>query len=447
MSSKKETIDFKANGVQYKKIEAYKWIDNRYSATISGTAKMIRQYMEQKYPMFTKSGVLWVRSRKFANGNSIDVYFNRIPQEYFTKINREITDLFEYYDGHNYNSKNFTTDKGYEVEAGTKYLQANNYPPYDSKEKDEEAPNWDSILSSSSTTTSRATTTTSSRGSWSYGNLIKSGSGWKLYEKELPEKSTFVYSLVKDKETQPNREKWNEIRGTIYTQEAFKWNPKGQSFQKWGKIQNIDVVADNLFRILSQYYQGATPEPISTPTQEPTPTTTQSGMLRDITDEEAQEFADKISILDTEAWFNSKVTTSYNLFNDQEIQDEYVQLIWRSLEKMLKEPKFSYLSTDILVSSLDKVYNILENENYHFLNNFLSLYGFYGSEKERKAIEDYQKNPTKNLKPFKQQPTTTTEPTQKEKLEKAIKGLQYLADKGNEKAVKAIKGLKYLLNK
>jgi hypothetical protein len=37
--------------------------------------------------------------------------------------------------------------------------------------------------------------------------------------------------------------------------------------------------------------------------------------------------------------------------------------------------------------------------------------------------------------------------SQKEKLEKAIKGLQYLADKGNEKAVKAIKGLKYLLNK
>jgi hypothetical protein len=35
----------------------------------------------------------------------------------------------------------------------------------------------------------------------------------------------------------------------------------------------------------------------------------------------------------------------------------------------------------------------------------------------------------------------------KENIEKAIKGLQYLADKGNDKAIKAIKGLQYLLNK
>jgi hypothetical protein len=35
----------------------------------------------------------------------------------------------------------------------------------------------------------------------------------------------------------------------------------------------------------------------------------------------------------------------------------------------------------------------------------------------------------------------------KENIEKAIKGLKYLADKGNDKAIKAIKGLQYLLNK
>lgn len=42
----------------------------------------------------------------------------------------------------------------------------------------------------------------------------------------------------------------------------------------------------------------------------------------------------------------------------------------------------------------------------------------------------------------------STQPTKtKEDIEKAIRGLQYLADKGNEKAIKAIKGLQYLLNK
>ncbi len=41
----------------------------------------------------------------------------------------------------------------------------------------------------------------------------------------------------------------------------------------------------------------------------------------------------------------------------------------------------------------------------------------------------------------------TTGTKSKEDISKAIKGLQYLADKGNEKAIKAIKGLQYLLNK
>ena len=47
----------------------------------------------------------------------------------------------------------------------------------------------------------------------------------------------------------------------------------------------------------------------------------------------------------------------------------------------------------------------------------------------------------------KQEESPKSEGKSKEDIEKAIKGLQYLADKGNEKAIKAIKGLQYLLNK
>jgi hypothetical protein len=49
-------------------------------------------------------------------------------------------------------------------------------------------------------------------------------------------------------------------------------------------------------------------------------------------------------------------------------------------------------------------------------------------------------------KPTEESPATTGSKS-KEDIEKAIRGLQYLADKGNEKAIKAIKGLQYLLNK
>jgi hypothetical protein len=44
-------------------------------------------------------------------------------------------------------------------------------------------------------------------------------------------------------------------------------------------------------------------------------------------------------------------------------------------------------------------------------------------------------------------PEETSKAKSKEDIQKAIKGLQYLADRGNENAKKAIKGLQYLLNK
>ena len=54
---------------------------------------------------------------------------------------------------------------------------------------------------------------------------------------------------------------------------------------------------------------------------------------------------------------------------------------------------------------------------------------------------------TPETTPSNQETIPTEAPAKsKEDIEKAIKGLQYLADKGNEKAIKAIKGLKYLLN-
>jgi len=55
-------------------------------------------------------------------------------------------------------------------------------------------------------------------------------------------------------------------------------------------------------------------------------------------------------------------------------------------------------------------------------------------------------NNERGAKTTEETPATTGKKS-KEEISKAIKGLQYLADKGNEKAIKAIKGLQYLLNK
>lgn len=57
-------------------------------------------------------------------------------------------------------------------------------------------------------------------------------------------------------------------------------------------------------------------------------------------------------------------------------------------------------------------------------------------------------NPTPpNEEPAPAPAPQSSAPKSKEDIQKAIKGLQYLADKGNDKAIKAIKGLQILLNK
>ena len=101
-------------------------------------------------------------------------------------------------------------------------------------------------------------------------------SGWKLYKRNANGKTVNI--LVKDKETQSNRDDWAAIKGEILTETGFKWTPQFQVFSKWGSMEFIKDV-EALERILFKYY--VTPKPnatqqtmaevTSTPQQEPTP--------------------------------------------------------------------------------------------------------------------------------------------------------------------------------
>lgn len=269
MANSKKNIDFTYDGVKYKGIEAYFYSDTNISVTVTGTSKMIRQWIDSKYPKFSGRGISWVKSRKFAGGDAIDVYFNRIPEEYIIKIIKEL-DIFEYYDGHNYKRGSIDTSLG-TISVGTKYLHVNNYPPYDSKEKDEPAPDWEKILKNTSPTTSGGRS--SGRSNFEWGDLVTECAGWKLYVKAYQD--TYVYNLVKDKETPQNRESWGEIQGDIYMQTGFKWTKKTQTFSKWGLITDVNEVSKKLCEILLKYYtpkNQPTPTPQPEPTPEPTPT-------------------------------------------------------------------------------------------------------------------------------------------------------------------------------
>ena len=267
MATTKINIDFTNDGVKYKNIPAYKYSDTSYGVQVTGTAKMIRQYIQTKYPKFSGRGNLWVGSREFSNGNAIDIRFNRIPEEYITKLLKEL-DFFEYYDGHTSKQTTLNTSLG-SIEIGTKYLHIDNTPPYNSKEKNEPAPDWEKILKNASPTTSGGRS--SGRSNFEWGELIKECAGWKLYVK--PYQDTYVYNLVKDKETPQNRQNWGEIQGEITTQTGFKWTKKTQTFSKWGLITDVYELTKILCQILLKYYN---PKPDSTPAPqtEPTPETT-----------------------------------------------------------------------------------------------------------------------------------------------------------------------------
>lgn len=269
MATTKKNIDFTYDGVKYKGIEALTYNDGvSYDVGVTGTAKMIRQYIDTKYPKFAGRGILWVKSRKFANGDSIDVYFNRIPNDYKFKINTEL-------EMYRYNTIN--TSLGI-ISIGTKYLDIKNEPPYDSAEKKEPAPDWEKILQNATPTTSGGRR--SGRSNFEWGDLVTECAGWKLYVKKYQD--TFVYNLVKDKETPQNKQSWGEIQGEITTQTGFKWTKKTQTFSKWGMIYDLVEVSNKLCEILLKYYTPQnTPTPQPEPTPEPTPTSSRKFEIGD----------------------------------------------------------------------------------------------------------------------------------------------------------------------
>ena len=326
MATTKINIDFTYDGVKYKNIEAYKYSDTSYSVRVTGTAKMIRQYIDNKYPKFSGKGILWVKSRKFANGDAIDVYFNRIPEEYKDKLIKEL-DMFEYYDGHNSKETNLNTSLG-NVSIGTKYLHIINKPPFESKEENEPAPDWEKILKNASPRTSGGRS--SGRSNFEWGDLIKECAGWKLYVKAYQD--TFVYNLVKDKETPQNRQNWGEIQGEITTQTGFKWTKKTQTFSKWGLITDLSELTKILCQILLKYYN-AKPESTPAPQTEPTPEPAPTSSLKFEVGDKFVIISDKSVVYEVSNIIDNKIYINWTNAGGDIIKD----FLWRFEEDAKKE--------------------------------------------------------------------------------------------------------------
>lgn len=267
MATTYTTESFTIDGVNFKDIQCY----GKNNPSINGYASMIRQWIKQKYPKYSGANGVSVTNSKFAGGFSISVDFNRIPEDDFDKIRSEINGFFQatlHSQGYHYTSsgKKHTATNGDVYNIFIKYLDVKNYPKYGSTAYNSPAPDWSSMTEPTKSTTKGTFKKYPKRED--FGKFIKECAGWDIYEKNG---ATY---LKKQKDTEPNREKWSEILGYMNTQEGFLWRRNLQAFER-NVILNEEQL-NMVCALLSRYYTSkqepttATPQPIS---QQPTATT------------------------------------------------------------------------------------------------------------------------------------------------------------------------------
>jgi len=258
------TESFTIDGVNFKDIQCY----GKNNPTANGETSMIRQWIKQKYPKYSGVDAVSVSNSKYAGGHSISVNFNRLPEEDFDKIREELLGFFQAgstYSGYHYTrtSKNYTATNGENYRIGILYMDVKNYPKYGSSASKNPAPDWSSMSTPIKSTTKGGFKRYPTR--QEFGDLIRQCAGWDIYQKDG---TTY---LKKQKDTEPNKDKWNEILGTFNTQEGFFWRRTLQAFER--NVILTESQLDSVCSLLSKYYTSKS-EPIAQ--VQPTTQTTQT---------------------------------------------------------------------------------------------------------------------------------------------------------------------------
>jgi len=335
------------------------------------------------------------------------------------------------------------------------------------------------VLSQKSTPTKPSTpspTPSGEKKSYTMGEVLKDCAGWIITKKVLPD-GRIVYNAKIKPDTSKNKVDWNIIKGEIYVDTGFKWGRFG-AFEKWGQIASEAFVVNKLCEILGKYYDGSD---LPAPEPQPEPETNKNILGLYVNGEFIQNVssqAEAYEILSNNfgsAALQTKIDNNQVYFNMSRnridlIRDSYVYgKKWGVPEKYGNELQFAFIDKGYMVYVASKkntlvVYKIsmandgvIINDNGGEFN--LDRYGY--NENIGSVNYEIDGNPVSTVtlaysiddivtaffKNQKEEDAPKPETKYKEDIEKAIKGLQYLADKGNEKAINAIKGLKYLLNK
>jgi hypothetical protein len=333
------------------------------------------------------------------------------------------------------------------------------------------------------------------------GDVLKDCSGWTITKKNL-EDGRIVYNANIKAETPKNKGDWATIKGDVYVETTFKWNFKFQKFERWGQIENESEIIEKLCQVLGKYYEGGEKPATKAPEQEapetPTPETPKSKEENSIPAnpkldycrinwaEGLAEYADKfpkdfssfteltkyiaknIKELPNKGYDKHGVEWKWK-FEEQEHTDRWD--VSESEANPFRYPNLYASEVMLMLCSMawsndtDEVTTFKKNDDFYaemlgkeglelndeqfnaILKLYLTLYKQdtrrfkYNTPEER--LERFKEVYPKTYKLF----NSGGQAKSKADIEKAIKGLQFLADKGNDKAKKAIIGLKILLNK
>jgi len=386
MASKK--ISFTKDGVKYTDIEVYEYLNYKkeveyYSVGVTDTTKMIRQELDQKYNIKGRD-VVWVKSAKFANGNSIDVYLNNAPEDFAKKIGDE---LYVKYcggksniqdDSYSYTGGSATTDDGIRVRFGTKFFSLANKPPYGSNPST--TPDWNKIMSGSKPTKPKPSggSAATVKPSADPGQLIKVCAGWDFYKKQLPD-GRIVYNIRIQKETAPNKKDWDAIKSAVYSQTGFKWGRFG-AFEKWGTIASEAMVMTQICNILSMYYN---------PANTPTVTTTSNSVSPEV-----ELIGDYLIDFKDNFFKKEKLISATDLYEREDKQDKF------NLNLMRDKNVPTWLGAGYGVYFWVDVYDYLDKQSSPLLQNFLSLKGVLGDGKQETYIRRWESDNNLYLNPI-----------------------------------------------
>jgi hypothetical protein len=277
----------------------------------------------------------------------------------------------------------------------------------------------------------------SASSSFSKGDLLMTKNGWEFYRKTLTDgTSRVVYTISKLKETPQNKTDWEAIKGEMLTQTGFKWGRFG-SFERWGLNPSEKITLNNAAEILGKYYSGKSDT--NQPPQTPAPIPSGKKIF------DANQIANDLLKMNANARDVADVSSGSELYADQTKQKIYI----REMDKFISEYK-DYDLANLSAPEWESVSDIITDANAHSLNNYLALRSYYGKDDYRAYVDLYNKYPNLQLNPanfVSEASSPLSGGATKEQLEKAIKGLKILADKGNAKAIAAMKGLNYLLSK